>query len=133
MNERLFGETPTAMAMVAIRRRDPTFSLPDFMTDVQEDVRPVLLAYLGGDLKTLSELCADEVVQRARAERKAFDALGVTQESKVRAGAFCIHPLFVSVFSPRLWRLEKVRAVCGRGGSAGPSREKSCRCFAKST
>lgn len=71
------------MAMVAIRRRDPSFSLPDFMTDVQEDVRPVLLAYLSGDLKKLSELCADEVVQRARAEKKAFDAMGVTPESKV--------------------------------------------------
>lgn len=89
MNERLFGETPSAMAMVAIRRRDPTFSLPDFMTDVQEDVRPVLLAYLGGDLDTLAHLCADEVVQRARGERKAFDALGVTPEFKVRLGAIC--------------------------------------------
>ncbi|GAQ78905.1 TIM44 mitochondrial import inner membrane translocon protein [Klebsormidium nitens] len=83
MNERLFGETPSAMAMVAIRRRDPTFSLPDFMTDVQEDVRPVLLAYLGGDLEALAQLCADEVVQRARGERKAFDALGVTPEFKI--------------------------------------------------
>jgi hypothetical protein len=108
MNERLFGETPTAMAMVAIRRRDPTFSLPDFMTDVQEDVRPVLLAYLGGDLKTLSELCADEVVQRARAERKAFDALGVTQESKVRGGAFCSSFVRVRFVPPRLLRLERV-------------------------
>lgn len=83
MNESLFGETATAAATREIRKRDPTFSLTDFMQEVQEDVRPVLFAYLEGDLALLRKKCRREVVERCQAERRALESQGLVAVNKV--------------------------------------------------
>ncbi|GJN37964.1 hypothetical protein PR202_gb26967 [Eleusine coracana subsp. coracana] len=44
-NESVFEETTTAITFKEIRQRDPSFSLPDFVADVQEMIKPVLTAY----------------------------------------------------------------------------------------
>ncbi|GBG80438.1 hypothetical protein CBR_g30902 [Chara braunii] len=83
MNETIFGETPQAAAMRVIRERDPYFSLPEFVQDVQRDLKPVLTAYLSGDIQALQKKCSKEVVQRCAAERKAMDYMGVTYLNKL--------------------------------------------------
>uniref|UniRef100_A0A0D9XAI7 Tim44-like domain-containing protein n=1 Tax=Leersia perrieri TaxID=77586 RepID=A0A0D9XAI7_9ORYZ len=45
LNESIFEETATAVSFREIRQRDPTFSLPDFVADVQEMIKPILTAY----------------------------------------------------------------------------------------
>uniref|UniRef100_A0A0D9VLF6 Tim44-like domain-containing protein n=1 Tax=Leersia perrieri TaxID=77586 RepID=A0A0D9VLF6_9ORYZ len=45
LNESIFEETATAVSFREIRQRDPSFSLPDFVADVQEMIKPVLIAY----------------------------------------------------------------------------------------
>ncbi|KAI5067535.1 hypothetical protein GOP47_0018063 [Adiantum capillus-veneris] len=83
LNESLFGETATAMALKAIRRRDPTFSFPDFLSEVQENARDVLQAYLKGDIEELRKRCSREVVDRCRAERKAYESQGIFFDNKI--------------------------------------------------
>ncbi|KAK3441160.1 hypothetical protein EUGRSUZ_B01552 [Eucalyptus grandis] len=46
LNETIFQETDAAASMKEIRRRDPSFSLPEFVAEVQEVVKPVLNAYI---------------------------------------------------------------------------------------
>ncbi|CAM6096482.1 unnamed protein product [Calypogeia fissa] len=83
LNDSLFGETATAVAMREIRRRDPLFSVPDFMLEVQDDIRPILIAYLKGDYKTLRKKCSREVVDRCRAERIALESQGIYLDHKI--------------------------------------------------
>eukprot|EP00850_Spirogloea_muscicola_P019848 SM000200S05838 [mRNA] locus=s200:184475:187387:- [translate_table: standard] len=83
LNESLFGETATALAMREIKRRDPLFSLPEFVQEVQADVRPVLKAYLKGDTEVLREKCSREVVERCIAERKALEAQGLYLDNRI--------------------------------------------------
>ncbi|MCO5602759.1 hypothetical protein L7F22_056897 [Adiantum nelumboides] len=83
LNESLFGETATAMALKAIRQRDPTFSFPDFLSEVQENARDVLQAYLKGDIDELRKRCSREVVDRCRAERKAYESQGIFIDNKI--------------------------------------------------
>ncbi|KAH7285791.1 hypothetical protein KP509_33G046100 [Ceratopteris richardii] len=83
LNETLFGETATAMALKAIRRRDPTFSFPDFLSEVQENARDVLQAYLKGDIEELRKRCSREVVDRCRAERRAYESQGIFFDNKI--------------------------------------------------
>ncbi|KAL2231731.1 UNVERIFIED_CONTAM: Mitochondrial import inner membrane translocase subunit TIM44-2 [Sesamum indicum] len=45
ISETVLGESDAAMSFKEIRRRDPTFSLPEFVAEVQEVVKPVLNAY----------------------------------------------------------------------------------------
>eukprot|EP00249_Psilotum_nudum_P014102 c24671_g1_i1 orf=760-1761(+) len=82
-NESLFGETATAMALREIRRREPAFSFPDFIVEVQESIRPVLQAYLKGDLPELRKRCTQEVVDRCRAEKKAYESQGIFLDNKL--------------------------------------------------
>ncbi|KAJ6953090.1 hypothetical protein NC652_004930 [Populus alba x Populus x berolinensis] len=42
--------------------------------EVQEAVRPVLNAYIKGDIETLKKYCTPEVINRCEAEHKAFQA-----------------------------------------------------------
>ncbi|GJN13874.1 hypothetical protein PR202_gb00625 [Eleusine coracana subsp. coracana] len=44
-NESVFEETTTAITFKEIWQRDPSFSMPDFVADVQEMIKPVLTAY----------------------------------------------------------------------------------------
>ncbi|CAI5489779.1 unnamed protein product, partial [Closterium sp. Naga37s-1] len=83
LNDSIFGETATAMAVKEIRRRDPDFSLPDFIHEVQEDVLPVLNAYMHGDLAALKARCRKEVVERCRAERSAMLAQGLHAHHRI--------------------------------------------------
>ncbi|KAI5069400.1 hypothetical protein GOP47_0015701 [Adiantum capillus-veneris] len=83
LNDSLFGETATAVAVKEIRQRDPLFSFPDFLVEVQESTRPVLQAYLKGDLKELQKRCSREVVDRCRAERTAYESQGIFMDNKI--------------------------------------------------
>eukprot|EP00250_Pteridium_aquilinum_P014724 c22158_g1_i2 orf=737-1726(+) len=83
LNESLFGETATAVALKVIRQRDPTFSFPDFLLEVQENARDVLQAYLKGDIEELQKRCSREVVDRCRAERRAYESQGIFFDNKI--------------------------------------------------
>ncbi|GJY30208.1 mitochondrial import inner membrane translocase subunit TIM44-2 [Tanacetum coccineum] len=58
INESVFKETDAAMSLKEVRRRDPYFSLPDFVYDVQEIVKPVLKAYNQGETEELEKYCS---------------------------------------------------------------------------
>uniref|UniRef100_A0A0D6R7W3 Tim44-like domain-containing protein n=1 Tax=Araucaria cunninghamii TaxID=56994 RepID=A0A0D6R7W3_ARACU len=83
LNETIFGETPAAISYKEIRRRDPYFSLPDFIADVQEMIKPTLQAYLKGDLETLKKNCSFEVIDRCKAERRAYESQGIFFDNKI--------------------------------------------------
>ena len=59
------------------------FSLPEFLGEVGEDVRPLLLAYLEGNDAVLRATCRPEVVERCMAEKAALKAQGMVVENKV--------------------------------------------------
>ncbi|KAL2930680.1 Mitochondrial import inner membrane translocase subunit TIM44-2 [Bienertia sinuspersici] len=82
INDRVFGENDSAMSFKEIRRRDPLFSLPDFVAEVQEVIRPVLNAYLKGDIKVLAKYCSSEIVERCKAEHKAFESQNIFFDNK---------------------------------------------------
>ncbi|KAH9300681.1 hypothetical protein KI387_012264, partial [Taxus chinensis] len=83
LNETIFGETAAAISYKEIRRRDPYFSLPDFIADVQETIKPTLQAYLKGDLGTLKRNCSFEVIDRCKAERRAYESQGIFFDNKI--------------------------------------------------
>ncbi|XP_042421170.1 mitochondrial import inner membrane translocase subunit TIM44-2-like isoform X1 [Zingiber officinale] len=83
LNETVFGETATALSFKEIRRRDPSFSLPDFVAEVQEMVRPVLTAYFKADLETLKKYCTPEVIERCKGERNAYESQGMFFDNKI--------------------------------------------------
>ncbi|KAI3786692.1 hypothetical protein L1987_40580 [Smallanthus sonchifolius] len=68
-----FLERDAAMSFKEIRRRDPYFSLPDFVSDVQEIVKPVLKAYIKGETKVLEKYCSPEIVERCKAEHRVCE------------------------------------------------------------
>ncbi|KAM7527301.1 hypothetical protein LguiB_030711 [Lonicera macranthoides] len=83
INESVFGETAAAMSFKEIRRRDPSFSLPDFVSEVQEVIKPVLSAYYKGDTEKLKKYCSPEVIERCKAEHKAFESQGIFFDNKI--------------------------------------------------
>ncbi|GMJ09066.1 translocase inner membrane subunit 44-2 [Hibiscus trionum] len=83
MNESIFQETDAAASYKEIRRRDPSFSLPEFVTEVQEAVRPVLNAYIKGDVETLKKYCSPEVIDRCKAEHTAYQSHGIFFDNKI--------------------------------------------------
>lgn len=83
INESIFKETDTASSFKEINRRDPSFSLPEFLEEVQDAVKPVLNAYLKGDFEALKKYCCPEVIERCKAERKAFHSHGLFFDSKI--------------------------------------------------
>ncbi|PKA66365.1 Mitochondrial import inner membrane translocase subunit TIM44-2 [Apostasia shenzhenica] len=83
LNEAVFGENATALSFKEIRRRDPAFSLPDFVQEVQEMIRPVLTAYYKGDVETLKKTCCSEVLERCKGERMAYDSQGIYFDNKI--------------------------------------------------
>ncbi|KAK3136051.1 hypothetical protein QOZ80_5BG0427370 [Eleusine coracana subsp. coracana] len=76
-NESVFEETTTAITFKEIWQRDPSFSMPDFVADVQEMIKPVLTAYSKGDLETLKKFCTKHVIERCKGERQAYAAQGM--------------------------------------------------------
>ncbi|KAG9154331.1 hypothetical protein Leryth_000768 [Lithospermum erythrorhizon] len=83
LSETAFGETTSAMSLKEIRRRDPSFSLPEFVTEVQEAIKPVLTAYFKGDVKVLKKYCSSEVVERCKAEHNAYSSQGIFFDNKI--------------------------------------------------
>ncbi|KAJ9176440.1 hypothetical protein P3X46_011750 [Hevea brasiliensis] len=83
VSDTIFQETDAAASLKEIRRRDPSFSLMDFVAEVQEAVRPVLIAYMKGDLETLKKYCSPEVITRCEAEHKAFQSHGIFFDNKI--------------------------------------------------
>ncbi|XP_026418407.1 mitochondrial import inner membrane translocase subunit TIM44-2-like [Papaver somniferum] len=83
MNETVFGETDAAISRKEIRRRDPSFSLPDFVAEVQEMIRPTLDAYFKGDVETLKKNCSPEVIERCKAEKQAYESQGMFFSNKI--------------------------------------------------
>ncbi|KAL7198577.1 hypothetical protein ACSBR2_020963 [Camellia fascicularis] len=83
LSENVFGETATALSVKEIRRRDPSFSLPEFVTEVQEVVKPVLNAYFKGDVEVLKKYCSTEVIERCKAEHKAYESQGIFFDNKI--------------------------------------------------
>ncbi|XP_073034070.1 mitochondrial import inner membrane translocase subunit TIM44-2-like isoform X1 [Primulina eburnea] len=83
ISETVLGESDAAMSFKEIRRRDPTFSLPEFVAEVQEVVKPVLNAYFKGDADVLKKYCTSHVIERCVAERKAFESQGIFFDNKI--------------------------------------------------
>ncbi|KAB1215360.1 Mitochondrial import inner membrane translocase subunit TIM44-2 [Morella rubra] len=83
LNESIFQETDAAISIKEIRQRDPSFSLPEFVSEVQEAVRPVLHAYMKADVETLKKYCGPEVIERCKAEHKAYQSNGIFFDNKI--------------------------------------------------
>ncbi|KAL4615606.1 hypothetical protein ACB092_07G138500 [Castanea dentata] len=83
LNESIFQETDAAVSIKEIRQRDPSFSLPEFVTEVQEAVKPVLRAYMKGDAETLKKYCYPEVIERCKAEHGAYQSNGIFFDNKI--------------------------------------------------
>ncbi|XP_021768925.1 mitochondrial import inner membrane translocase subunit TIM44-2-like [Chenopodium quinoa] len=83
INDRVFGENDSGLSFKEIRRRDPLFSLPDFVAEVQEVIKPVLKAYIKGDFKVLEKYCSSEVVERCKAEHKVFQSQDIFFDNKI--------------------------------------------------
>ncbi|XP_052211643.1 mitochondrial import inner membrane translocase subunit TIM44-2-like [Diospyros lotus] len=83
LSESVFGESAAAVSLKEIRRRDPSFSLPEFVSEVQEVIKPVLKAYLKGDAEVLKKYCGNEVIERCKAEHKAYESQGIFFDNKI--------------------------------------------------
>ncbi|XP_010262322.1 PREDICTED: mitochondrial import inner membrane translocase subunit TIM44-2 [Nelumbo nucifera] len=83
LNETVFGETAAAISFKEIRRRDPSFSLPEFVAEVQEIIRPTLNAYIKGDIEALKKNCSPEVIERCKAEHRAYESQGIFFDNKI--------------------------------------------------
>lgn len=60
-----------------------SFSLPDFIADVQELIKPVLNAYVKGDAEVLKKYCSPEVIERCKAEHRAYESQGIFFDNKI--------------------------------------------------
>ncbi|BAT92962.1 hypothetical protein LR48_Vigan05g053000 [Vigna angularis] len=83
INDSMFQETDAAISYKEIRQRDPYFSLPEFVVEVQEAIKPVLNAYIKGDVETLKKYCSPELVERLKAERHAYQSNGIFFDNKI--------------------------------------------------
>ncbi|XP_043693884.1 mitochondrial import inner membrane translocase subunit TIM44-2-like [Telopea speciosissima] len=83
INETVFGETTAALCFKEIRRRDPSFSLPEFAAEVQEMIKPTLNAYIKGDVETLKKNCSPGVLERCKAEHRAYESQGIFFDNKI--------------------------------------------------
>ncbi|RHN59440.1 putative NTF2-like domain-containing protein [Medicago truncatula] len=81
--QRTFQETDAALTYREIRKRDPKFSLPDFVGEVQEAIKPVLNAYIKGDFETLKKYCAPQLIERCKAEHGAYKDRGIFYDNKI--------------------------------------------------
>ncbi|XP_022994020.1 mitochondrial import inner membrane translocase subunit TIM44-2-like [Cucurbita maxima] len=83
INENVFQESDAATSFKEIRRRDPYFSLPDFVSEVQEAIKPVLTSYIKGDAEILKKYCSGEVIERCKAEHQAYQSQGIFFDNKI--------------------------------------------------
>ncbi|XP_022155931.1 mitochondrial import inner membrane translocase subunit TIM44-2 isoform X2 [Momordica charantia] len=82
INENVFQESDAATSFKEIRRKDPYFSLPDFVAEVQEAIKPVLTSYIKGDSETLKKYCSAEVIERCKAEHRAYESQAIFFDNK---------------------------------------------------
>ncbi|XP_011088686.1 mitochondrial import inner membrane translocase subunit TIM44-2 isoform X2 [Sesamum indicum] len=98
ISETVLGESDAAMSFKEIRRRDPTFSLPEFVAEVQEVVKPVLNAYFKGDIEVLKKYCSSHVMERCKAEHKAFESQGIFFDNKFQTQqVYCVRDRLGSI------------------------------------
>ncbi|CAL1384177.1 unnamed protein product [Linum trigynum] len=83
VSDTIFHETDTASCIKEIRKRDPSFSLPDFVSEIQDAIRPILTAYMKGDTEALKKYCCPEVIARCEGERKAFTSSGIFFDNRL--------------------------------------------------
>ncbi|KAK7316518.1 hypothetical protein RJT34_00044 [Clitoria ternatea] len=83
INDSMFQETDAAISYKEIRQRDPYFSLPEFVGEVQEAIKPVLNAYIKGDIETLKKYCSPELIERCKAEHNAYQSHGIFFDNKI--------------------------------------------------
>ncbi|XP_004515202.1 mitochondrial import inner membrane translocase subunit TIM44-2-like [Cicer arietinum] len=83
INDTMFQETDAAITYKEIRQRDPSFSLPEFVGEVQEAIKPVLNAYIKGDVETLKKYCAPQLIERCKAEHDAYKSHGIFFDKKI--------------------------------------------------
>eukprot|EP00898_Chlorokybus_atmophyticus_P003730 jgi/Chlat1/4358/Chrsp29S00350 len=83
MQDKLFGETDTAIAMKEIRRREPEFSLPEFVYQLKTEIAPLLRSYLEGDLDTIKKWCTSEMVSRITSEVMLWKQEGAVPDSSI--------------------------------------------------
>ncbi|KAL7176670.1 hypothetical protein ACSBR2_030087 [Camellia fascicularis] len=67
LSETVFGETSTALSFKEIQ----------FVAEVEEVIKPVLNAYFKGDAEVLKKYCSNKVIERCKAEHKAFESQGI--------------------------------------------------------
>lgn len=83
INDTIFQETDAALAHKEIHQRDPKFSLPEFAAEVQEAIKPVLNAYIKGDVETLKKYCSPQLIERCKAEHGAYKSHGIFFDNKI--------------------------------------------------
>ncbi|WJX49460.1 hypothetical protein P8452_35894 [Trifolium repens] len=83
LNDTIFQETDSALTYKEIRQRDPSFSLPEFVGEVQEAIKPVLNAYIKGDVETLKKYCCSQLIERCNAEHNAYKSNGIFFDNKI--------------------------------------------------
>ncbi|KAK1283292.1 Mitochondrial import inner membrane translocase subunit TIM44-2 [Acorus calamus] len=83
LNVTVFGESDMATSFKEIRRRDPSFSRPEFLAEVQEMIKPTIIAYLKCDVESLKKNCFNEVIERCKAEQIAYEAQGIFFDTKI--------------------------------------------------
>ncbi|KEH30606.1 import inner membrane translocase subunit TIM44-2 [Medicago truncatula] len=76
-------ETDAALSKKEIRQRDPYFSLPEFVNEVQQAIKPVLNAYIKGDVETLKKYCCPQLIERCTAEHNAYKNNGIFYDNKI--------------------------------------------------
>ncbi|RZC65192.1 hypothetical protein C5167_008883 [Papaver somniferum] len=59
------------------------YLVPDFVAEVQEMIRPTLIAYFKGDVETLKKNCSPEVIERCKAEKQAYESQGMFFSNKI--------------------------------------------------
>ncbi|PKI31083.1 hypothetical protein CRG98_048529, partial [Punica granatum] len=68
-----------------------SFSLPEFVAEIQEAVKPVLNAYMKGDAETLKKYCSSEVIERCKAEHSAYQSHGIFFDNKFQTQqVYCV-------------------------------------------
>ncbi|KAI3874457.1 hypothetical protein MKX03_004787 [Papaver bracteatum] len=82
VNDTVFGETDAAISRKEIRRWDPSFSFSDFVAEVQEMIRPTLIAYFKGDVETLKKNSSPELIERCKVEKQAYESQGMFFSNK---------------------------------------------------
>ncbi|CAL5211190.1 unnamed protein product [Lathyrus oleraceus] len=83
INDTMFQETDAALSYKEIRQRDPSFSLTEFVGEVQEAIKPVLNAYIKGDVETLKKYCSPQLIERCKAEHSAYKSHGIFFDNKI--------------------------------------------------